>query len=422
MHLLPVTDRPTYLMKMSAAAVAVLALLFVAPAMAQTTTQQNNTMPQAQQNAMNAAASNAGAASGAAISQLMQSLTGNGLLSPQNGVAPPPANAGSWQQPYGRDSQSAKKDDIQSQKPAMTQAELNELLKDKDSPQAHADALAREAKAQRDLEKGIGGPVDDSPEPAPPDLMYLQNIGENGDENENLSEADSLMKKGSDAAINMRREAQRNAALSYGARGGLAHRNYEIMERLHAFDATMDQVFNFRALLMRAPSGLTIEPPIIRESLDALVITGSGDEAAVADKILNISKQAKIVSAPRDWRQYLVQNWTGKVPPPPRLLWPENDKEKKSWKVWINEGWQAGVLQADQMFETNVNKLLVDYRGMVRYRMLLTQGMVSEPYTLQEDRGVTGGKTTMRVGDRALRITGPSQFLTGSDLWKPADR
>ena len=39
-----------------------------------------------------------------------------------------------------------------------------------------------------------------------------------------------------------------------------------------------------------------------------------------------------------------------------------------------------------------------------------------------EDRGVTGGKDEMRVGDRALRITGPSEFLTGAELWKPADR
>ena len=59
---------------------------------------------------------------------------------------------------------------------------------------------------------------------------------------------------------------------------------------------------------------------------------------------------------------------------------------------------------------------------MVRYRTLLAEGKISQPYALQEDRGVTGGKNEMRVGDRALRITGPSQFLTGADLWKPADR
>ena len=53
---------------------------------------------------------------------------------------------------------------------------------------------------------------------------------------------------------------------------------------------------------------------------------------------------------------------------------------------------------------------------------LLAQGKISAPYAMHEDRGVTGGKNLMRVGDRALRITGPSEFLTGSEQWKPADR
>ena len=93
--------------------------------------------------------------------------------------------------------------------------------------------------------------------------------------------------------------AQKEAALSYGARGGLAHRNYEIMQRMHGFEATLDKVFNFRLLLVNTPSGLLIEPPIVRESLDSMVITQGGNEAAVADRILDINKQAKIVSAPR---------------------------------------------------------------------------------------------------------------------------
>lgn len=403
----------------AACLIAVAGCFLSATAFAQSTS--SNTMPQSQQNAMNAAAAGSGEASAAAITQLMQTLTGpGGVMAPPNVTTPGPSTI-PYAQPYGRGG-SQEKGAAEAPKPAMTQAQLDELLKDPDTPQYHADKLARKAKEDRDLEKGLAGEADDTPEPEPQDLRYLQNLGRNGDEENILSEDESLAKKEAGAAINMRRDAQRNAALSYGARGGLARRNYEIMERLTAFEATMDQVFNFRALLIRAPSGMLIEPPIIGEALDSLVITGAGEEAAVADKILEISKQAKIVSAPRDWRQYLVQSWMSKVPPPPQLLWPENDKERKAWKVWINEGWQAGVLQADQMFEANINRLLAEYRGMVRYRMLLTQGMVSEPYTLQEDRGVTGGKTLMRVGDRALRITGPSQFLTGSDLWKPADR
>lgn len=374
----------------------------------------------AQQQAMATAAGMQNDMTAQSMAQFMQAM---GAQQQQQGQG---QQQGQAQQPYalgllpgfGKDDKEKEGE----KKPAMTQKEFNELLKDPDSPQYKANELAKKSKADRDLEKGLAGPVDDAPEPPPPELIYLENLGHNGDEADFETESDALVKKGKDAAINMRRDAMRNAALSYGARGGLARRNFEIMERLTDFEGTLDRVFDFRALLIKAPSGMLIEPPIIRESLDALAINTSGEEAAVADKILDISKQAQIVSAPRDWRQYLVHGWTASVPPPPRLLWPQNEQERKAWKQWINEGWAAGVLQADQMFEVNINQVLADYRGMVRYRMLLTQGMVSAPYTLQEDRGVTGSKTTMRVGDRALRITGPSQFLTGSGLWKPADR
>ncbi len=88
----------------------------------------------------------------------------------------------------------------------------------------------------------------------------------------------------------------------------------------------------------------------------------------------------------------------------------------------MKQGWREGYEQGEQIFQMQLAQLVADYSGMVRYRMLLAEGKISQPYALQEDRGVTGGRNEMRVGDRALRITGPSQFLTGSDLWKPADR
>lgn len=252
----------------------------------------------------------------------------------------------------------------------------------------------------------------------PPEMESLQSINTAQGGTGNAISDDPVNKE---ISLDMRRDAQKEAALSYGARGGLAKRNYQIMERMQDFETVLDQVFNFRALLVKAPSGLLIEPPIIKEAADALIINEGGEEAAVSEKVFNINKKAKIVSAPRDWRHYVLQSWTD-LPPPPRVLWPKTPKEQADWSTWVRQGWNAGFEQAEQIFESNVNRLVADYNGMVRYRMLLAQGMISQPYAMQEDRGVTGGKNVMRVGDRALRITGPSQFMTGSDLWKPADR
>lgn len=311
----------------------------------------------------------------------------------------------------------------------LTQAQVDQLLQDSQSPQSKADRLAARHQYERNLEKSLGADAGEDTTPPPPqDIEELQAIGEGmsgnalddaGEDNLPANDGDD---KGPGAALDLRRDAQREAALSFGARGGLAKRNFEIMERLKGFEATLDSVFNFRALLVKAPSGLLIEPPIVRESIDSLVVEQGGNEAAVADRIYDINKQAKIVTAPRDWRTYLVQTWVSRVPKPPRLLWPKNDIERARWTRWVSQGWRAGAMQADEMFQANLARLGADFNGMVRYRSLLTQGMISQPYAMHEDRGVTGTKTVMRVGDRALRITGPAQFLTGSELWKPADR
>lgn len=219
----------------------------------------------------------------------------------------------------------------------------------------------------------------------------------------------------------IRNEAQREAGLSYGARGGLAYRTYQIAQELKGKDQFMDQTFDFKRLLIPAPSGLLVEPPIISEAEDVLLIESNGQEAAVADKLLNIGREARIVSAARDWREYLLREW-GEVAPPPDLLLPSTPDERLVWREAVEEGFKQGVEQADEIFEADLNLLVADFMGMVRYRMLLAQGIVSEPFTLQVDRGITGGGRELRVGDRALRITGPSQFQTGGAAWQPASR
>lgn len=221
--------------------------------------------------------------------------------------------------------------------------------------------------------------------------------------------------------FDIRNDALKEAALSYGARGGLAWRTFNIRKELEDRATYLDKVFDFRQLLISAPSGLLIEPPIITEEENALLISDGGQEAAVADRIYNISANAKIVSAPRHWRNYLERDW-GKVDPPPDILLPENDEERKAWVEGIQEGWEEGLQQADEIFEDDLNQLTAHYQGMVRYRMLLSQSQISAPFALQIDRGVTGGGEEMRIGDRAVQITGRPYFKSGAQEWQPANR
>jgi len=219
--------------------------------------------------------------------------------------------------------------------------------------------------------------------------------------------------------LQIRNDALREAALSYGARGGLAYRTFEIQRRLVEHQTSMGKTFDFKRLLIAAPSGLLIEPPIVSEAQRAVLVNGGGQEAAVADRVYRINQAARIVTASRDWRLYMERDW-GKVDPPPSLLLPRDEDERKTWRELVQEGWNAGVAQAEEIFEADLDRLTNDYVGMVRYRELLAQGMISPPYAMHEDRGVTGGGSEMRVGDRGVVITGPSVLIPRSETWTTA--
>lgn len=238
---------------------------------------------------------------------------------------------------------------------------------------------------------------------------------------ENLPKENTIVEGSTGLPFDIRKDAIREAAISYGARGGLAWRTYLIRKELETRARYMDQVYDFRQLLIPAPSGLLIEPPIINQSINAMIIEDGGQSAAVSDRVYNIINNAEIVSSARTWRTYLERTW-GTVEPPPDILRPENDEERKLWKKLVRQGWKEGIRQADEIFQDDLNVLQADFQGMINYRMLLAQGMISPPYALQVDRGITGGGDEMRIGDRAVQITGAPELITGYDQWQPASR
>lgn len=258
--------------------------------------------------------------------------------------------------------------------------------------------------------------------PPPPTLEFLQNIEpEIFSAQSKLEESEADAERRSALPFDIRAEALREGALSLGARGGLAWRTYEIRLELDRRQDYMDKVFDFRQLLIPAPSGLMIEPPVISESLNAVLIESGGQQAAVTDRYLDIISEAKIVPTAKSWRNYVEREW-GDVALPPDLLRPVNENERKLWKRLVAKGWEQGIEQANEIFQADLDELVADYNGMIRYRVLLAQNMVSPPYALQVDRGVTGGGHEMRVGDRNIQITGPSELVSGTERWLPANR
>lgn len=252
--------------------------------------------------------------------------------------------------------------------------------------------------------------AENGPSPPPPVLTDLQEQtkGEGEDQTEHLG-------------LQIRADAIREAALSYGARGGLAFRTFQIQRRLAEYDTSLSKTYGFSRLLIAEPSGLLIEPPVVTEAQRAVLVKSGGQAAAIADRIYRINRVARIVTAARDWHLYLERDW-GKVEPPPDILLPKDDDERRAWRAYVKQGWDQGVVQAEETFESDLDRLTSDFVGMVRYRELLAQGMISPPYATADDRGITGGGSEMRIGDRGLTITGPSALITRSETWTPATR
>jgi defect in organelle trafficking protein DotC len=221
--------------------------------------------------------------------------------------------------------------------------------------------------------------------------------------------------------LQIRGDAMREAGLSYGARGGLAFRTYEIQRRLAEYDTSMSKTYDFNRLLIAEASGLLVEPPVVSEADRAVIVKAGGQAAAVADRVYRINKVARIVTGARNWRLYLERDW-GRVDPPPAILLPRDDIERAAWREYVKQGWEEGVRQAEETFEADLDRMTADYLGMIRYRELLAQGMITPPFTLADERGITGGGSEMRIGDRGLSITGQSQLVPQGNKWTPAPR
>ena len=81
-------------------------------------------------------------------------------------------------------------------------------------------------------------------------------------------------------------------------------------------------------------------------------------------------------------------------------------------------GWQKGIEQGYTIFQQNLARLKRDYRGMILYRKLLQEKMISAPFVSRTELGVTGNGSNMRINDQVLRIVELPKLQTNSRNWK----
>lgn len=217
----------------------------------------------------------------------------------------------------------------------------------------------------------------------------------------------------------IRLKALRDAALSYGARGGLAYRTHEIAEQLKTSERQFDQVYAFHRLVLPTPGEVgVVVPPIVVEGLDAIAVGEDGQAASASRRVYRIEEPARIATVAPNWRSYVSRSWTFPEPPP-EVLRPSDDRELDIWRAWVERGWAEGVRQAERTFELDLARLKRDFEGIVRYRRLVAEGVIDSLYLAGAELGVTGGGDELKIGERMVRITMPAMFNTDSGSWTP---
>lgn len=230
----------------------------------------------------------------------------------------------------------------------------------------------------------------------------------------NSAYSGSALGSNSNANINdIRYAAVKETALSVGARAALAWRSNQVNAILTEDSTILDQAFNFYGLML--PDNVL--PPVLQEARNILNLAGP-DTIRLASQIFLIKSQARFVTAPPTWRDYLWMNYPAPDRPDNSLL-PKNAAEQGVWNHYVTVGWDSGFVQANNIFLANLARLNSDYKGMVLYRELYEQNMVSAPFVAKVDLGITGDGSQMSINDQVLRITALPQLNLDGNTWKP---
>ena len=157
-------------------------------------------------------------------------------------------------------------------------------------------------------------------------------------------------------------------------------------------------------------------PPVLSEGLSNYA-QESTDQVRIADKIYKIEEKAKFVSVYPTWRNYLRFSFPNYEMPEPAYL-PKNDAEKAIWDAAVKEGWDKGVKQANEIYEAAYAKLDRDYKGMIKYKILLAEGLVTPTIIGKQNLGITGGGREMSINDQVFRIMDHSSLNPNKSEWK----
>lgn len=212
----------------------------------------------------------------------------------------------------------------------------------------------------------------------------------------------------------IREMAIRETALSLGAQSGLAWRAKIIDNQLTQLGRSLDTIYDFNSLVLAH----NVLPPVLLEGRNTFNLADE-QTIRVSDRTYKVAKQARFITTPPNWRQYLWLDYKKPAYPHVTLL-PKTKEERLVWSQCVEKGWKDGVEQANVILEESIARIKEDFTGMILYRKLLAMNMVSAPFVSHTDLGVTGDAGEIHIDDRVLRITALPALNTNAKEWRAA--
>ncbi|WP_370238605.1 type IV secretory system conjugative DNA transfer family protein [Neptunomonas phycophila] len=211
-----------------------------------------------------------------------------------------------------------------------------------------------------------------------------------------------------------RYQALRSAAWDLGVRGGLHARAKEINLVLQRTLPQLNKLFDFNPYMLPG----NVFPPVITET-NGMIEKQNRTEMRSVRHSYHILTLPTLMIEPPTFINYLVRNYS--VPTlPVAAIRPSNTVEQKNWSIWVAEGWAIGRKQAEMQYESDLNRLQRDLKGIRLFHDLEARGVISMPRLAKRDFGLVKSSDgrTLSIGDEVLTIIQDSEF-NGSDQWVP---
>ncbi|WP_273206795.1 type IV secretory system conjugative DNA transfer family protein [Marinobacter subterrani] len=230
-------------------------------------------------------------------------------------------------------------------------------------------------------------------------------------------------KDGKDGLVDggMRSRAIREAAFSLAAQTALAWRYEKLLKFTKSQEGTLDKIASFAPFIIDEHMLL----PSITQVQDRYELSQDDKKLRTIKIQYQISEPPKAITQPPTWRDYLWREFEYPEDPHPALM-PRNDGERAVWSRAIDEGWKAGLRQAELMWENNLNEMVRDIRGRINYRILESRGIVDRPVMAGSEPELTRSSDghVINAGDTVYSITVPVTFNSQQQwgaLWQSVD-